>query len=50
MPFGLTNTSAIFQNYINKVLVDKLDVLVIVYFDDILIYTKREEKKYVEAI
>ncbi len=39
--FGLTNVPAIFQGYINKILVEKLDVFIIVYFDDNLIYTKR---------
>ena len=40
MLFGLSNKSASFQGYINKILAKKLDVFVIVYLDDILIYTK----------
>ena len=40
MPFGLTNKLANFQGYINKILAEKLDIIVIVYLDDILIYTK----------
>ena len=40
MPFDLSNAPADFQSYINKILVEKLDILVIVYLDDILIYTK----------
>ena len=44
MPLGLTNTPAIFQDYINKFLVEKLDIFIIVYLDDILIYTKNEKK------
>ena len=46
-PFWLTNTPAMFQDYINKILAEKLDIFVIVYLDDILIYTKSEGKEYV---
>ena len=42
MSFGLSNASASFQGYINKILAKKLDVFVIVYLDNILIYTKDE--------
>ena len=40
MPFGLSNASVIFQGYINKILAEKLDIFIVVYQDDILIYTK----------
>ena len=40
LSFGLSNIPAIFQRYINKILAEKLDIFVIVYLDDILIYTK----------
>ena len=40
MFFGLFNTLASFQGYVNKILAEKLDVFVIVYPDDILIYTE----------
>ena len=40
MLFGLSNAPAIFQEYVNKILAKKLDIFVIVYLDDILIYTK----------
>lgn len=39
MPFGLSNAPASFQGYINKILAEKLDIIVIVYLDDMLIYT-----------
>lgn len=48
--FGLTNVSAIFQDYINKILVDKLDVFVILYLDNILIYTESKGEGHVEAV
>ena len=44
MPFGLTNTLATFQHYINSVLSNLLDDCCIVYFDDILIYSDNEEE------
>ncbi len=47
MLFGLTNAPAMFQGYINKILAEKLDVFVIVYLNNILIYTKSEGKEYV---
>ncbi len=50
MPFGLTNAPAMFQGYINKILAKKLDVFVIVYLDDIFIYTESEGEKHVQAI
>ena len=50
MPFGLTNAPATFQGYINKILAEKLDVFVIVYLDDILIYTEDESKGHVQAV
>ena len=40
MLFGLSNALATFQGYVNKILAEKLNVFVIVYLDDILIYTE----------
>lgn len=40
MFFGLFNATASFQAYVNKILVKKLNVFVVMYLDDILIYIK----------
>ncbi len=50
MLFGLINAPATFQDYINKILAEKLDIFVIVYLDDILIYTKSEGEEHVQAV
>ncbi len=50
MPFGLSNVPASFQGYINKILAEKLDIFVLVYLDDILIYTKNLGQQHVEAV
>ena len=50
MPFGLFNAPASFQGYVNKILAEKFDVFVIVYFDNILIYTKNACQGHVEAV
>lgn len=40
MPFRLTNAPAVFQSLINDVLRDMLSCFVLVYLDDILIFSK----------
>ena len=40
MPFGLTNGPAAFQRHMNTIFADLLDVCVIVYLDDILVYSE----------
>ena len=48
--FGLSNAPATFQRYINKILAKKLDIFIIIYLDDILIYTKNLGQPHVEAV
>ncbi len=48
--FGLANAPATFQGYINKILAEKFNIFVIVYLDDIFIYTENEGEKHVQAI
>ena len=50
MLFGLSNTTAIFQGYVNKILAEKLDIFVIIYLDDILIYIKDPGQLHAEAV
>jgi len=38
MPFGFTNAPVAFQRFINDIFSDLLDVCVMIYLDDILIY------------
>ncbi|GKA97896.1 putative reverse transcriptase domain-containing protein [Tanacetum coccineum] len=44
MPFGQTNTPAVFMDFMNRVCMPYLDKFVIVFIDDILIYSKSQEE------
>nr|GFB11457.1 putative reverse transcriptase domain-containing protein [Tanacetum cinerariifolium] len=52
MPFGLTNAPAVFMDLMNRVCKPYLDKFVIIFIDDILIYSKdkKEHKEHLKAI
>lgn len=52
MPFGLSNSPSVFQSFINDVFRDMLNRWVVVYIDDILIYsnTYHEHIQHVRAV
>jgi len=52
MPFGLLNALAAFQRFMNEVFGDLLDVYVVVYLDDILIYSNnlKDHRGHVEEV
>ena len=44
MPFGLTNAPGGFQWFLNTIFADLLDVFVVIYLDDILVYSQDEKE------
>ncbi|MBW0511630.1 hypothetical protein O181_051345 [Austropuccinia psidii MF-1] len=44
MPFGLTNAPASFQNLVNHILYHLLDIYVVVYLNDIMVFSKSAEE------
>ncbi|MBW0512253.1 hypothetical protein O181_051968 [Austropuccinia psidii MF-1] len=45
MPFGLTNAPASFQNIVNDIFADFLDIFVVVSLDDIMVFSSSEEEQ-----
>ena len=52
MPFGLANALATFQSLMNNLFVDNMRKIMLVFFDDILIYskTKQEHIQHLHAV
>ncbi|MBW0567500.1 hypothetical protein O181_107215 [Austropuccinia psidii MF-1] len=52
MPFGLTNAPASFQNLVDDIFAYFLDVFVVVYLDDIMVFSSSEEEhvKHVPSV
>src|SRR3989440_492878 len=50
MPFGLTNAPATFQSLINATLQEYLDVFVVAYLDDVLIYSAGTLEEHIQDV
>lgn len=50
MPIRVTNIPVAFQGYINKIWAEKLNIFVIMYLNDIFIYTENKRKEYMETV
>ena len=52
MPFGLTNAPSIFQTLMNGIFADFVDDFMLIYLDDILIFSETEEEhlKHVQRV
>src|SRR5882724_905649 len=52
MPEGLTNAPIAFQRFMNNIFMDMIDVIVIIYLDDILIYSDNisEHKLHIREV
>ena len=52
MPFGLTNAPSAFQFFMNNIFHDMVDICVVIYLDDILVYSmdEREHESQVRKV
>ena len=50
MPFGLTNALASMQELVNDTLREFLDVFVVAYLDDIIVYTTSTLEEHVQHV
>ena len=52
MPFGLTNAPAAFMDLMNRVFKEYLDKFVIIFIDDILIYSRsmKEHEQHLRMV
>jgi len=52
MPFGLTNAPTTFQHFVNEIFADMLDVSVLVYLDNMLMYSNNmgDHQKHVKEV
>ena len=50
MSFGLSNIPASFQDYMNKIQAKKLNIFVIVYLHNILIYAKDLGQAHIDSV
>ena len=50
MPFGLTNAPASCQEMMNDILKEFLNITVVVYLDDILIYTNGSLQQHIRDV
>ena len=49
IPFGVTNTPAVFMDLMNRVFSPYLDKFVVIFIDDILVYSKNK-REYTEHL
>ena len=50
MLFGLSNAPATFQGYVNKISAEKLDIFIVIYLDDSLIFIEDPGQPHIEVV
>ncbi len=50
MLFRLTNAPTAFQEYINKILLEKLNIFIIIYLENIFIYIENIGESHIKTI